>query len=220
MWLSSKRPSAATRRWERKRPRLHELSLTYPNTQELAELASLAKVTDQSIFSDGVRQIILDAHLENEGLRVSAPEVRKILRSIENGARELRSELQSVDVWGKPSADYAGLFLETALDQVTEEAAELPQYMKLLEALSVAAERARLAVKSQRGPKGARGSPAFNSFIEHLLMEALQHQGEGTNYRSADGTWQGSLLKALGSKLINFAAAARRSRFHADLPRT
>jgi hypothetical protein len=73
----------------------------------------------------------------------------------------------------------------------------LPQYIDLFHALSSAAQRA--AQRPMHVPKGAGGNPAFDSFIEDLLMAArMCGGGSWTNYRSADGTWTGTLLEALG----------------------
>jgi len=52
-------------------------------------------------------------------------------------------------------------------------------------------------VKTRRGPKGAGRNPAFDIFIQNLLMAARQRQGSWTNYRNANQTWTGSLLRAL-----------------------
>jgi hypothetical protein len=73
----------------------------------------------------------------------------------------------------------------------------LPEYVNLLNALSDAAQRAATLPKSKRGSKGAGGNPAFDLFVQALLMAARQRGGDWTIYRSADQRWTGSLLTAL-----------------------
>src|SRR5262249_8507848 len=46
-------------------------------------------------------------------------------------------------------------------------------------------------------PKGAGGNPAFDEFIEDLLMAARMLGGHWTNYRLRDQTWTGTLLETL-----------------------
>src|SRR5262249_25096877 len=72
----------------------------------------------------------------------------------------------------------------------------IPEYTDLLDALSGAAQRAKQ--KSMRMPKGAGGNPAFDRFIEDLLMAARMLGGDWTNYRARDGVWKGTLREAVG----------------------
>ena len=89
----------------------------------------------------------------------------------------------------------AGHLIEAELYASGSEMVLLPEYVILLEALNTAAQRA--AGKTISFPRGAGGNPAFDMFIEDLLMIARMHGGSWTNYRSKDQSWAGTLLKAL-----------------------
>jgi hypothetical protein len=74
----------------------------------------------------------------------------------------------------------------------------IPESLEFADLVNDAACRAAEHAKSKRGPKGAAGSPAFGPFIESLQMAAWQRRGDWTNFRSADGSWTGSFLQAVG----------------------
>jgi len=96
--------------------------------------------------------------------------------------------------------NYAGILIEIELVEFQQFKVGgmilLPEYISLLDVLSDAAQRA--ARKAIHEPRGAGGNPAFDIFIQHLLMAARQRGGSWTNYRAADETWNGTLLKAVG----------------------
>lgn len=74
---------AEKRRWERKRKRLRDLKLRYPNDAEVEELARLAKVQNLARFGQHIQHIILDAHLNDRSFRnLSTPDVRNALNNI------------------------------------------------------------------------------------------------------------------------------------------
>jgi hypothetical protein len=188
------------RRWNRKRQLLPNLRLRYPNNDELQKLAELAKVDNLPAFASHIRSIILDAHLNTRSLAtLSAPTVQKILTRIASRAELLAKNLKALDVGGAGSAERAGLLIELELtnSELKNGTSSLPQCIGILEALSTSAQRGAATVKPRRGPKGAGGSPAFDIFVQSLLMAARQRKGVWTNFRKADQTWTGSLLKAL-----------------------
>jgi hypothetical protein len=188
------------RRWKRKRKLLPNLRLRYPNDNELHELAELAKVDNCSVFGSHIRSIILDAHLNTGLLRnFSAPRVRQILTGVASHAQLLSKHLRALDVGQGGSAEHAGLLIELQLpkSELSKSTISLPECIGMLEGLSVAAQRGAASVKTRRGPKGAGRNPAFDIFIQNLLMAARQRQGSWTNYRNANQTWTGSLLQAL-----------------------
>ena len=179
---------------------LPNLRLRYPNDNELHELAEPAKVDNCSVFGSHIRSIILDAHLNTRTLRnLSAPRVQKILTSVASRAQSLSKHLKTLDVGKGGSAERAGLLIELQLkkSELSKDTISLLECIDLLEALSVAAQRGAVSVKTRRGPKGAGRNPAFDIFIQNLLMAARQRQGSWTNYRNANQTWTGSLLRAL-----------------------
>lgn len=185
-------------RWERKRALLPKLKLKYPNEAELFQLAHLAKIKGdrQTDFVNPIRNIILDAHLNNDLYRnLSAVEVRRYLLSVRNKARDLEKALVAVDVGSKGSAESAGNLLEIELTK--SKLKELPHYQNALFELTKAADAMIQQIGSKRGPKGAGGNLAFDLFIEGLHMAALMFGGNWTNFRSVDGEWKGTFLEAL-----------------------
>jgi hypothetical protein len=200
----------AESQWNRRRKLLPKLKLEYPSDPELRELAALAKVDEPSIFGQHIQAIILTAHLNDASLRtLSIPKVRKTLNKVMNKAQQLRNALRDMDVGTKGSAERAGMLLEYEIRdfRFREGMVLIPEYVQLLKALNDAAHRAAQLVKTKRrrvgklklprGPKGVGGNPAFNLFIESMLMAVWQRRGDWTNYKSADGTWTGTLLEAL-----------------------
>jgi hypothetical protein len=190
----------AESRWNRKRKLLPRLRLRYPSDSELWQISELAKVDDLSGFGGHIRSIILDAHLNDASLRkLSTPILRKTLSSLASQADRLGKTLRAIDVESRGSAYRAGqLFeLELAKLQINEGMVLLPECIDLIDVLSEAARRAALLPTAKRGPKGAGGNPAFDLFVQSLLMAARQRRGYWTNYRSAGGAWKGSLLSAL-----------------------
>jgi hypothetical protein len=195
--------SLGKNRWNRKRKLLPSLGLTYPSNDELGRIAELAKIDDTSSFGKSICSIILDAHLNDASFRtLSKPQVKKALNGVARQADRLGKILSKLDVGrgSKGSLDYAGRLIEielSALQQCQEDGMILlPAYIDLLNALSGATQRAaRRPVYVQ---KGAGGNPAFDRFIEQLLMTARMYRGSWTNYRSRDETWTGTLLDALG----------------------
>ena len=185
-------------RWERKRLLLPQLKLAYPNEPELMRLATLAKIRAdrQADFGGHIPNLILDAHLNNDLYRnLSAVDVRGYLELIKSKALDLERALAAVDVGSKGSAEGAGNLLETEL--IKTKLKELPHYQTALLELANAADATIQVIVLKRGPKGAGGNLAFDLFIEGLQMAALMHGGNWTNYRSADGNWNGTFLKAL-----------------------
>jgi hypothetical protein len=189
-------------RWNRKRQLLPKLRLTYPSDDESRHIAELAKINDTSRFARIIESRILDAHLTHASfLMLSIPEVKSALKRLARQTNRLSQTLSSLDV-GRGSTGsecYAGWQIERELafqQYETGATVLLPEYIDLLNALSYAAQRAEK--KPMHVPKGAGGNPAFDEFIEDLLMAARMLGGHWTNYRLRDGTWTGSLLETLG----------------------
>jgi hypothetical protein len=185
-------------RWERKRALLPKLRLAYPTEEDVLQLAGLAKIeTDrQAHFGSPIRNIILDAHLNNDLYRdLSAVEVRRHLLSVRKKALDLKKALAAVDVGTKGSAESAGNLLEIGL--TNSKLKELPDYQNALLELAKAADAKIQVIVSKRGPKGAGGNMAFDFFIQGLHMAALMFGGKWTISRSVDGSWKGTYLEAL-----------------------
>src|SRR5262249_9023368 len=188
--------------WERRRKLLPNLRLTYPSDNESRHIAELAKAKDASSFARTIESRILDAHLSDMSFRtLSIPQVKILLKRVASDANRLRHILSKLDVGrGSKGSKYEAGWLigrELGFQQVElGETGLIPEYTDLLDALSGAAQRAKQ--KSMRMPKGAGGNPAFDRFIEDLLMAARMLGGDWTNYRARDGVWKGTLLEALG----------------------
>jgi hypothetical protein len=187
-------------RWSRRRPLLPSLALKYPTDSEMQYIAQLAGVRDISAFAHGIESIILDAHLNDQVFRtLTIPKVRKAINAVAKQAKLLKKLLRQLDVGSgsKGSLMEAGLLIEAELWNLTHDRImQLPEYIVLLDALNAAAERgSSKRIPSQRG---AGGNPAFDMFIEQLLMSARTHGGSWTNYRSQDQSWTGTLLTAVG----------------------
>ena len=193
------RKELTTNRWNRRCKLLPNLRLRYPTDDEIQHITKLAKVN--RALHGTINGIILDAHLADLSFRtLSIPRVKKALNNVANRASQLGELLSRLDIGrgGTGSLDRAGELLEIELFVLQQTRARrilLPKYIDLLEGLSSAARRA--AQKPMRLPKGAGGNPAFDDFIENLLMAARSSGGRWTNYRSTDGTWKGTLLEAL-----------------------
>jgi hypothetical protein len=189
-------------RWSRRRPLLPSLALKYPTDSEMRCIAQLAEARDPSAFADSIRSIILDAHLNDQVFRtLSIPKVRKEINAVAKQAEALRKLLVKLDVGGesKGSSMRAGLLIEAELYMFRSLTpggmVQLPEYLRLLDALTTSAQRA--VRKPISSPRGAGGNPAFDRFIQQLLMGASMHGGRLSNFRSADQTWTGTLLKAV-----------------------
>lgn len=175
-----------------------KLKLAYPNEADVLQLASLAKIKAdrQADFASPIRNIILDAHLNNDLYRnLSAIDVRRYLLSVRNKARDLEKALAAVDVGSKGSAESAGNLLEIELTK--SKLKELPHYQRVLLELTKAADAMIQLIGSKRGPKGAGGNLAFDLFIEGLHMAARMFGGKWTIFRSVDGKWKGTFLEAV-----------------------
>jgi hypothetical protein len=190
-------------RWNRKRKLLPNLRLAYPSDDELRRIAELAKVENSSSFGESICGIILDAHLLDASFRtLSARQVRDALNKVANKAAQLAEILGTLDVGrgSTGSLDAAGKLIELELSALQQFKVDgmvlLPEYTALMDALSIAAQRA--ASKPTYSPRGASGNPAFDKVIERLVMTARMYGGSWTNYRSTDQTWNGTLLSALG----------------------
>jgi hypothetical protein len=187
------------RRFDRMRALLPKLKLRYPNNLEAKELAELARVGDSAAFERLIHNLILDSHLNDQRLRnLSTIETRKMLESISKKASDLRRSLKGIDV-GSGRSEKAGYLLEIELADFSflGNLALIPEFGTLLDGLSKAAGAAARSIRPKRGPKGAGKNAAFNQFVEMLLDAARQKRGSWTIYKSADGKWTGSLLKAL-----------------------
>jgi len=190
----------AKNRWNRRRKLLPNLRLKYPTDDEIRHIMKLAKV-DHGLHGT-INGIILDAHLADASFRtLSVPQVKGALNNVANQANQLGELLSTLDIGrgSKGSLDHAGKLIEIELFVLQQTKARrilLPKYIDLLEGLSSAAQRA--AQKPMHPPKGAGGNPAFDYFIEDLLMVARARGGSWTNYRLTDQTWRGTLLEALG----------------------
>jgi hypothetical protein len=197
---------AAKARWKRKRMLLPTLKLEYPSDVESKTIASLAKINTSSVssLSQSLRSIILDAHLNDAAYRkYSIPKVKAALQKVRDDALKLSGSLQDLDVkigtGTNGSTQLAGFLLENELWKIKFREQELliPDYLQLLAVVGRAAIQAATVPKAKRGPRAAGGNRAFDLFVESLEMVARMHGGRWTNYRSADGVWTGSLLKAL-----------------------
>jgi hypothetical protein len=185
-------------RWERRRELLPNLKLKYPDDDEQACIAQLAGAKNTPAFAEGIRSIILDAHLGNQQFHtLSVPEVKTIIKNVAERAKALKDALTQLDVASGSEGSFmeAGYLLEAELFGSESQITQLPEYMVLLDALNAAAERA--AGKPMSFPRGAGGNPAFDMCIEQLLIIAWLNGGRWTNYRSKEGSWTGTLLKVL-----------------------
>jgi hypothetical protein len=185
-------------RWERRRQLLPNLKLKYLDDDEQRCIAQLAGVGNTPAFAQGIRSIILDAHLSDQTFQtLSVSEVRQIIERVAEQTNQLKEILTQLDVGGgsKGSSMEAGHLIEAELYASGSEKMELPEYIVLLDALKTASQRA--VGKPIYSPRGAGGNPAFDMFIEQLLLTARMHGGSWTNYRSKDQSWTGTLLKAL-----------------------
>jgi hypothetical protein len=177
------------------------LKLTYPSDDESRQIAKLAKINNSSWFGQHIHSIILDAHLSHASfLTLSIPQVKNVLESVATQANRWGEILSKLDVGGgsRGSKEYAGWLIERELALQQFEVGGmvlLPQYIELLHGLSSAAQRAKQ--KPMHVPKGAGGNPAFDIFIEDLLIAARMAGGNWSNSRSGDQTWKGTLLQAL-----------------------
>jgi hypothetical protein len=184
--------------WNRRRKLLPIFRLTYPSDNESRQIAELASVSDAWRFARTIESTILDAHLSDANFRtLSIPQVKRALKRVVSEANGFRHILSKLDVGrGSKGSEYeAGWLIERELAS-HEFVILVPAYIDLLDALSAAAQRAKQ--KPMRVPKGAGGNPAFDRFIEDLLMAARMLGGDWTNYRSRDEIWKGTLLEALG----------------------
>jgi hypothetical protein len=190
----------AENRFERKRKLLPTLKLKYPTNDEISQLAKLMKVSDASRLSGTIRSVILDAHLNHKAFQgLSKPEVRKACKNVTREAAQLKETLSELDVGrgARGSLDEAGFLIEWELFR-RHSLLLLPEYIELLDALSVAAQQA--ANREIYSPRGAGGNPAFDMFIQRLLMTVRLHAGRRSDlkvYRKVDGEWGGSLMDAL-----------------------
>jgi hypothetical protein len=190
-------------RWKRRHQLLPSLELEYPDADEMRRIANLAKVRDTSAFAHSIESIILDAHLNDRSFRtLSIPKVREALNDVAAQAELLMKTLTELDLGSgsKGSLMEAGRLIEMelyALENLTfGRIMQLPEYLTILGALNTSAQRAASKpIPSTR--RGAGGNPAFDTFIEQLLMAARMHGGKWTNYRSANQEWTGTLLKAV-----------------------
>ena len=184
--------------WERRRKLLPNLKLKYPDDDEQARIAQLVGVENTPAFAQGIRSIILDAHLSDQQFQtLSIPEVRNLIRDVAKQAEKLKNILTQLDVGSRSEGSFmeAGYLLEKELFASGGEMTQLPEYMVLLDALNTAAQRA--VDKPISFPRGAGGNPAFDMFIEQLLITTRMHGGRRTNYRSRDQSWTGTLLQGL-----------------------
>jgi hypothetical protein len=188
-------------RWNRRHKLLPNLKLEYPSDDESQQIVKLAKVKDASYFVQKIRSIILDAHLSHQSFsELSIPQVRKMLKRVVAQANKLKNILSKLDVGrgSKGSENVAGWLIERDLAFQQFELGRmilLPQFIELLHGLNSAAQRA--AEEPIHVQKGAGGNPAFDAFIESLVMSARMLGGKWTIYRSRDDTWTGTLLEAL-----------------------
>jgi len=184
--------------WERRRKLLPKLKLKYPDDDEQGRIAQLAGVENTLRFAEGIRSIILDAHLSNQQFHtLSVPEVRSLIDDVAKQAENLKSILTQLDVGSGSEGSFmkAGYLLERELCASASEMTQLPEYMVMLDALNTAAQRA--VDKPISFPRGAGGNPAFDMFIEQLLITTQMHGGHWTIYRSTDQRWAGNLLQGL-----------------------
>jgi hypothetical protein len=200
---------AVTRnRWERKRKLLPTLKLRYPGSDELAEIASLANVEEsrRETYGKSIPGIILDSHLNTVSFQgQSIPEVKRILRSLGTKSLDLRRALKDVDVdlntavASSGTKQHAGMSLELELGkyQISEKLMLIPEYVERLTALSDASLQAAASLKATRGPRGTAGGRAFPMFVESMVLTAWMHGGNWTNYQAANGSFQGSFIKAI-----------------------
>jgi hypothetical protein len=184
--------------WERRRKRLPNLKLKYPDNDEQECIAQLARVNNTPEFAQSIRSIILDAHLSHQSFQtLSVPEVREKINDVAAKAEQLKKTLTQLDVGSgsEGSSMEAGRLIERELYVSGGEMMQFPEYMVLLDALNTAAQRA--VGKPIFSPRGAGGNPAFDMFIEDLLINVRMRGGHWTNYKIPDQSWTGTLLKAL-----------------------
>lgn len=191
-----------SRRYERLLKHISTLKLKFPNEMQMRQLAKLAQVKASSIetFSRNIRNIIVDAHLNDAEMKgQSTPEVKKTLSSVAKQAAQLSATLRKMDLkiagGTGGSNQTAGTQLEWELATMQEQL--FPNYSELLDSLHTAATRAAMLSTSKRGPKGAGGNRAFDLFVQHLWIAAFVRGGRLSTHRVADGTWKGTMLDAL-----------------------
>jgi len=183
----------AENRWNRKSKLLANLRLTYPSDDESRQIAALAKIDDTSRFARIIESRILDAHLNHASFStLSIPKVKSALKRLATGASLLSQTLSSLDVGreSRGSERYAGWLIERELAFQSGATVLIPEYIDLLNTLTGAAQRAEK--KPMHVPRGAGGNPAFDEFIEDLLMATRMLGGDWTNYRLRDETWTGT----------------------------
>src|SRR6185295_9732746 len=104
--------------WERRRKLLPKLKLKYPDDDEQGRIAQLAGVKNTPAFAQGIRSIILDAHLSNQQFQMlSVPEVRNLIDDVAKQAEKLKSILTQLDVGSGSEGSFmkAGYLLEKEL---------------------------------------------------------------------------------------------------------
>src|SRR5262249_560342 len=176
--------------WERRRKLLPNLKLKYPDDDEQACIAQLAGVENTPAFAQGIRSIILDAHLSDQQFQtLSVPEVRKIISHVAKQAERLKKMLTQLDVGSGSEGSFmeAGYLLERELCASASEMTQLPEFMVPLDALNTAAQRA--VDKPISFPRGAGGNPAFDMFIEQLARCFARRKQTSRTPRTARRFW-------------------------------
>jgi hypothetical protein len=195
-WAASSSPDVWSR-LSRKR-KLTRNKLKFPSKEKLLRISSLAEVSDHSGFGQLIFSIILDAHWNHASRKVSNEKVRASLDKVRRRARLLKKVLGEIDV-GAP-AEYAGLLLEGELGKVQfkERLILFPDWTDLLDLLASATSSAEQRLNPKRGRKAAAGGNfAFDTFVRQLLMAAPQWGSRWSLNRRPDGTYEGTLLKAI-----------------------
>jgi hypothetical protein len=183
-------------RRSRLRKTLPALQLEYPNDAEMRDLSDLIGTADPT-FSDAIKSIILDAHLNDYALRkVLASDVAQMLKSLRSRTTKLQESLSAIDVGARGSAHHAGLLLEFELGPNCKNGSLnlIRKYVQLLGDLIAATDG---AIKRGQPKRGRGGNPAFDRFIESLDMQARQRNSKLTVFRVDDGRWSGSFLDAV-----------------------
>jgi hypothetical protein len=132
--------------------------LEYPDDAVMRHLSNLIGATDPT-FSNSIKSIILDAHLNDAAQRkASDVEIAALLKKVKSQAVALQELLSRLDIGAEGSAYQAGLRLEFALDtQRANGSLDLiPEYIRILENLTAAAELR----KSAFGQRRAQREPA------------------------------------------------------------
>jgi hypothetical protein len=129
------------------------------------------------------------------------------LRAVILNARALLTQLKAMENGSHNALGLAGLSVRAA---AKDRGPAIKHFINQLELLVEATEAAASDVRARQGriirahagrPRGTAGNLGFDIFVRQLLMDAQRMGGNLTIFKSpsADGGWNGSLLKSIES---------------------